>query len=127
MSTEKRRILIVDDEQDAGFTIKVMLEQYGFNVDFFTNPMDAVKNFKPDYYDLIILDIKMPEINGFELYDQFKAKDANIKTLFLTALSNVEPYNTQSSKVYPVIGERHFAQKPISNNDLLQQVYSIIS
>lgn len=51
----------------------------------------------------------------------------NIKTLFLVALGDVESYNAQSSKVYPLTGERHFAMKPIVNKDVLQQVYSIIS
>jgi two-component system response regulator ChvI len=127
MSQVKKRILIVDDERDAGVTIKLVLEEYGFDVDFFTNPLEALKNFRPDFYDLVILDIKMPEINGFELYDKFKSKDAKIKTLFLTALSDVEAYSTQSSKAYPIMGERHFAKKPISNDDLLQQVYSIMN
>jgi CheY-like chemotaxis protein len=123
MPQVKKRILIVDDERDAGVAIKIVLEEYGFDVDFFTNPLEALKNFRPDFYDLVILDIKMPEINGFELYDKFKSKDAKIKTLFLTALSDVEAYSTQSSKAYPIMGERHFAKKPISNDDLLQQVY----
>jgi two-component system response regulator ChvI len=127
MSQVKKRILIVDDERDAGVAIKIVLEEYGFDVDFFTNPLEALKNFRPDFYDLVILDIKMPEINGFELYDKFKSKDAKIKTLFLTALSDVEAYSTQSSKAYPIMGERHFAKKPISNDDLLQQVYSIMN
>jgi two-component system response regulator ChvI len=127
MPQVKKRILIVDDERDAGVAIKIVLEEYGFDVDFFTNPLEALKNFRPDFYDLVILDIKMPEINGFELYDKFKSKDAKIKTLFLTALSDVEAYSTQSSKAYPIMGERHFAKKPISNDDLLQQVYSIMN
>jgi DNA-binding NtrC family response regulator len=127
MTQVKKRILIVDDERDAGVAIKIVLEEYGFDVDFFTNPLEALKNFRPDFYDLVILDIKMPEINGFELYDKFKSKDAKIKTLFLTALSDVEAYSTQSSKAYPIMGERHFAKKPISNDDLLQQVYSIMN
>ena len=127
MPQVKKRILIVDDERDAGVAIKIVLEEYGFDVDFFTNPLEALKNFRPDFYDLVILDIKMPEINGFELYDKFKSKDAKIKTLFLTALSDVEAYSTQSSKAYPIMGERHFAEKPISNSDLLEQVYSIMN
>jgi DNA-binding response OmpR family regulator len=127
MPQVKKRILIVDDERDAGVAIKIVLEEYGFDVDFFTNPLEALKNFRPDFYDLVILDIKMPEINGFELYDKFKSKDAKIKTLFLTALSDVEAYSTQSSKAYPIMGERHFAKKPISNDDFLQQVYSIMN
>jgi DNA-binding response OmpR family regulator len=103
------------------------LNDYGFDVDSFTDAIEALETFKPDFYDLVILDIKMPEINGFELYNKFKSKDANIKTLFLTALGDVEAYSTPSSKVYPIMGERHFAKKPISNSDLLEQVYSIMN
>jgi DNA-binding response OmpR family regulator len=123
----KKRILIVDDERDVGDSIKIVLNDYGFEVDSFTDAIEALRNFKPDFYDLVILDIKMPEINGFELYNKFKSKDANIKTLFLTALGDVEAYSTPSSKVYPIMGERHFAKKPISNSDLLEQVYSIMN
>src|SRR5215813_9757240 len=94
-------ILVVDDERDVGLTLKIILDKYGFFVDSFTDPETALRKFKPDWYDLIILDIKMPNINGFELYNRFKSKDPKINTLFLTALSNVEPYNTQDSKVYP--------------------------
>jgi two-component system, OmpR family, response regulator ChvI len=123
----KKRILIVDDERDVGDSIKIVLQEYGFDADIFTDPLEALKNFKPDFYDLVILDIRMPEINGFELYDKLKSKDAKIKTLFLTAVGDVEAYSTPSSKVYPVMGERHFAKKPISNSDLLEQVYSIMN
>ena len=127
MTRVKKRILVVDDEQDVGDSIKIVLNNYGFDVDSFTDAIEALKNFKPDFYDLVILDIKMPEANGFELYDKFKSKDAHIKALFLTALGDVEAYSTPSSKVYPVMGERHFAKKPISNSDLLEQVYSIMN
>ena len=123
----KKRILIVDDERDVGDSIKIVLNNYGFDVDSFTDAIEALKNFKPDFYDLVILDVRMPEINGFELYDKFKSKDPNIRTLFLTALGDVEAYNTTSNKVYPVMGERHFAKKPIRNGDLLEQVYSIMN
>ena len=119
------RILVVDDERDVGLTLKIILDKYGFFVDSFTDPETALRKFKPDWYDLIILDIKMPNINGFELYNRFKSKDPKINTLFLTALSNVEPYNTQDSKVYPKKGERHFLKKPISNNELLEQVHML--
>jgi DNA-binding NtrC family response regulator len=127
MSQVKKRILIVDDEQDVGNSIMIVLQEYGFDVDFFTDPLEALKNFKPDFYDLVILDIRMPKINGFELYDKFKSKDAKIKTLFLTALGDVEAYSTPSNKVYPIMGERHFAKKPINNDDLLQQLYSLMN
>ena len=123
----KKRILIVDDERDCGFCIKIVLENCGFDVDFFMKPLEALKDFKPGSYDLTILDIKMPEINGFELYSQFKSKDAKNRTIFLTAVNNVEAYNTQLSEVYPKLGERLFVKKPVSNKDLLEHVYSIMN
>ena len=122
-----KRILIVDDEKDVGRTFKMILENYGFEIDFFTDPVMALETFKPNLYDLTILDIKMPEINGFELYDKLKSRDPKIKTLFITALSSVESYNTHNSKVYPLKGKRHFMAKPVSRKELLEQVYSMIN
>ena len=127
MSGVTKRILIVDDERDIGLTVKIILENYGFLVDSFTDPEAALKNFKPSFYDLLILDIKMPEINGFELYHQFRSRDSNIKALFLTALSNVESYSPKDSNVYPIRGLRHFLKKPVSTNVLLEQVYSMVN
>ncbi|MDW0227874.1 MAG: response regulator [Nitrososphaeraceae archaeon] len=126
MAEVKKRILIVDDEKDVGWTLKLILENYGFDIDCFTDSATALEKFKPNLYALIILDIKMPEINGFELYDELKSRDSNIKTLFITALSSVEPYNTRNSKVYPLRGVRHFMKKPVSSEELLGQVYSMM-
>ena len=120
------RILIVDDEKDVGRTLKMILENYGFDIDSFTDPAVALEQFKPSLYDLTILDIKMPDHNGFQLYDQLKSRDPNIKTLFITALSSVESYNTENSKVYPIKGKRHFVRKPVSSEELLEQVYSML-
>ena len=127
MAQVNKRILIVDDEKDVGRTFKMILENYGFDIDFFTDPAMALETFKPNLYDLTILDIKMPEINGFELYDKLKSRDPKIKTLFISALSYLKAYNTQSGKVYPLKGERHFIKKPVSNKELLEQVYSMVS
>jgi DNA-binding NtrC family response regulator len=120
------RILIVDDEKDVGRTLKMILENYGFDIDSFTDPAVALEQFKPSLYDLTILDIRMPDHNGFQLYDQLKSRDPNIKTLFITALSSVESYNTENSKVYPIKGKRHFVRKPVSSEELLEQVYSML-
>jgi DNA-binding response OmpR family regulator len=127
MAQVKKRILIVDDEKDAGRTFKIILENYGFDIDCFTDPAMALEKFKPNLYDLIILDIKMPETNGFELYDELKSRDSNIKTLFITGLGSVEHYNTQNRKVFPLRGERHFIMKPVSSEELLQQVYEMMN
>jgi two-component system response regulator ChvI len=120
------RILLVDDEKDVGRTYELILENYGFDVDCFTDPAIALEQFKPNLYDLIILDIKMPDPNGFKLYDQLKSRDSKLKTLFITALSSVESYNTENKKVYPLRGQRHFIKKPFSMDDLLAQVYSLL-
>lgn len=127
MTHVNKRILIVDDEQDVGLTLKIVLEKYGFTADCFTDPEAALKHFKPDLYDLIILDIKMPKISGFELYDKFKSNDKGIKVIFLTALRELDDYDNQKFNVFPKMGERHFIQKPISNYELLEHVYSIIN
>jgi CheY-like chemotaxis protein len=126
MAQVKKRILIVDEEKDVCGTFETMLENYGFDIDYFTDPVLALEKFKPNQYDLTILDIKMPKINGFELYDQLKSRDSNIK-IFITALSSVESYNTHNSKVYPLKGQRHFMTKPVSSKELLEQVYSMIN
>ena len=77
------RILLVDDDKDVGITYELILESHGFDVDCFTDPAMALEQFKPNLYDLTILDIKMPDPNGFKLYDQLKSKDSKIKTLFI--------------------------------------------
>ena len=126
MAQVKKRILIVDDEKDIGRTLQLILEKYGFDVDCFTDPALALEKFEPNLYHLIILDIRMEEINGFELYDRLKSIDSNIKTIFISALSYLKSYNAQSSKVQPLKGERHFIKKPVSNKELLEQVYSMV-
>jgi DNA-binding response OmpR family regulator len=127
VSEIKKRILIVDDEPDVGFTLKIVLEKYGFVADCFVNPSTALKNFRPALYDLIILDIKMPKISGFELYSKFKSTDTKIKALFLTALRELDDYDNLKDNLFPKMGERHFIQKPVSNNELLEQIYSIMN
>jgi len=126
MAQVNKRILIVDDEKDVGRTLEMILENYGFDIDCFTDPVVALESFKPNVYDLTILDIRMPKINGFELYHELKSRDSNIKTLFISALSYLTAYKTHNSKVYPIEGERQFIKKPVTNNELLEQVYSMV-
>jgi len=118
--------MLVDDEKDVGRTYELILENHGFDVDCFTDPFMALHQFKPNLYDLTILDINMPDPNGFKLYDRLKSRDPKIKTLFVTALSSVESYNDENKKVYPMRGQRHFIKKPLSMDKLLGQVYSLL-
>ena len=75
-STAKKRkkILIVDDEQDINLTLKMALEENSFEVDAFDNALSALENFRNGLYHLLILDIKMPNMNGFQLYREIKKK-----------------------------------------------------
>ena len=69
----------------------------------------------------------MPQISGFELYGKFKSNDSNFKALFLTALRELDDFDNLKMNVFPKMGERHFIQKPVSEKDLLEQVYSILN
>ena len=81
----KRMILVVEDEQDISEVLTMVLVEGGYKVDSFTDPILALKNFRTGSYDLVILDIKMPEMNGFELRRQIKKIDNSVKVCFLTA------------------------------------------
>ena len=107
------RIMVVDDEDDIILELRVVLEDNGFKVDSFTDPFLALENFKTDLYDLLILDIKMPKLNGFELYKQIKKVDNKVKTMFLTALTELQEYEEFRKEVSPKLGKRYFVPKPI--------------
>ena len=124
---DKLKILIVDDESDITSALKMYLELQGFHVDAFTNPANALAHFKAGFYQLIILDIKMPEMNGFELYKEIKKKDETVKVFFLTALSDMRDYDAFKKEVFPKEGERYFIAKPIENEEILKRINMIIA
>jgi DNA-binding response OmpR family regulator len=82
---EKQRILLVDDEHDNSSIFTIGLEDAGLEVSAYNDPELALSVFKPDYYDLLILDIKMPKMNGYELYEKVRRIDNKVKVCFLTA------------------------------------------
>ena len=85
--TMTKKILVIDDETDLTYTLEKVLEDNGFKVDSFNDPILALDNYKAKFYDLIILDIKMPKINGYELYIKLREKDPKVKICFLTAIT----------------------------------------
>ena len=125
-NSKNKRILIVDYETDINYTFETVLEENGFVVDSFDNPVVALNNFKPDLYDLVLLDIKMPDMDGFKLYKEMKKIDNKFKVCFLTASEMFyEQYRPAHSVItgenYPVI------QKPIKNEELIDQINEILS
>jgi DNA-binding response OmpR family regulator len=121
----QKKILVVDDEADLTMLCGLALEYYGFKVDTFTDPQEALSNYKPGYYDLVILDIMMPKMDGFQLYGEIKKKDHKAKVCFLTASELY--YEEFREKEYNAIDKSLFIQKPIQNEELLKEVNRRIS
>jgi CheY-like chemotaxis protein len=122
---ERKKILVVDDEADLTMLCSLALEYYGFKVHTFNDPQEALSNYKPSYYDLVILDIKMPKMDGFQLYDEIKKKDHKAKVCFLTASELY--YEQFRKKEYNAIDKNLFIRKPIENEVLLKEVKRIIN
>ena len=118
------RILVVDDEPDLTQVSTLALEYHGYKVDSFNNPQEALSKFKPGSYDLIILDIKMPKMDGFELYHEIKKKDNNAKVCFLTASELY--YEEFRKKEYCALDRNLFIQKPIDNEDLVKEINKML-
>ncbi len=120
----KKKILIIDDEVDITFTFKIGLEETGlFTVDTFNDPQDVLFNFKPGMYDLLLIDIRMPNRSGYELYKEIRKKDPRVKVIFVTAS---EPFE-HLQKVFPTFDKNYYILKPIEINELVKRVNSIIA
>ena len=119
-----KQIMVVDDESDLTLYYRTSLEYYGFIVDTFNEPTKALSNFKSDYYDLVILDIKMPDMNGFELYTKLKEKDPRVKACFLTASELY--YEEFRDKEYDSLDKELFIRKPIENDELIEKIKRLI-
>jgi two-component system catabolic regulation response regulator CreB/two-component system response regulator ChvI len=118
------RILVVDDEPDVNTAVREVLEQNGFKVDSFEDPLLALENFKAHLYDLVILDIKMPEMNGFSLYREIKRSDNYLKICFLTA---GEMYYGAYSDIFSSLPANYFIRKPVGNEELMRRIDDIIN
>ncbi|MGA9153411.1 MAG: response regulator [Candidatus Nitrosopolaris sp.] len=119
-----RRILVVDDEADVCFVLEKVLGENGFVVDSYEDPFLALERFRAHLYNLVILDIKMPELNGFELYREIRRLDKKVKICFLTA---GEMYYGAYSDIFSSLPANHFIKKPIDNEGLLERINDIIT
>jgi CheY-like chemotaxis protein len=117
----KGRILVVDDEPDITLTLKAGLELVGlFTVDMFNDPESALKSFKPDFYALVLIDIMMPKMDGFQLYESLKKIDPDVKVCFLTASEMY--YGERRELEHCALNKDVFLLKPISTDDLIKEV-----
>lgn len=111
----RNRILLVDDEEDITTTFKAMLEEKGFKVDIFNSPLLALEKFSAGLYDLLLLDIRMPKMDGFKLYEELNKIDEQVKVVFITAFD----INYAAMRaLFPDLGMDCFIRKPIDSERL---------
>jgi two-component system, OmpR family, response regulator ChvI len=118
--TSLKRILIVDDDPDITLALSTVLEDNGYTVYVFNDPTDALSNFKQrGIYDLLIIDLVMPNMDGFEFYEKVKKIDNKVKACFITAY---DVHSEALREIYPDFEIDCFMKKPIENEDLLRNV-----
>jgi DNA-binding response OmpR family regulator len=127
LSPFTKRILIVDDDPDITFTFKKAFEEANrisgnkssFHVSTYNDPLVALSEFKPDFYDLMLIDINMPKMNGFELSTKILELDVNVRVCFMSSgLINQEALSEQ----YPFLSIGCFIKKPVPIENLVRRV-----
>jgi DNA-binding response OmpR family regulator len=117
------RLLIVDDEADIGTVMKKSLEMAGFAVDTESDPIEAFKNFRPGVYDLVMLDIRMPDVDGIELYGKLREIDGKFKVCFISTF--VAGQYEKLMNRYPELADNGcFVEKPVTMTKLVQTIKS---
>jgi two-component system, OmpR family, response regulator ChvI len=124
-SVEKNRVLLVDDEPDVVYLVKRGLERDGFEVDGYTDPMLALQNFKDGIYHLLLLDVKMPKIDGIELFNRIYKEDYKIKVCFFSASDNLTPNLKDRLQNSP--DKFLFISKPISISEITKQLSNFLN
>jgi DNA-binding response OmpR family regulator len=119
-----KRIMVVDDESDLTLFYKMSLEFHGFEVDTFNDPRKALSNFKPNYYNLVVLDIKMPGMDGFELNKELQKIDDKVNVCFLTASELY--YKEFRKEEFCALDKELFIRKPVENEELIKEINRLI-
>jgi two-component system, OmpR family, response regulator ChvI len=119
-----KRILIVDDEPGITLAFKMGLENEGFEVDVFNDPTTALACFKANSYSLLLLDVKMPKMNGFELYRELEKLDGEVKVCFITAF---EVYYEALKEIFPDLEIGCFIRKPVGITELVKRIRTELS
>jgi two-component system, OmpR family, response regulator ChvI len=114
-----KRIFIVDDEPGLTLAFKKGLENEGFEVDIFNDPIAALANFKANFYSLLLLDVKMPRMSGFELYQEIQKLDDQVKVCFITAF---EVYYESLKEIFPDLKAGCFIRKPVEIKELVKRI-----
>ena len=122
-----KRILIVDDDADVTATFKAVIEDNNtdankkIEVSTSNNPVEALSEFKPNFFDLLLVDINMPYINGFELCEKMLAIDINVKVCYM---SSAEINREALREIYPALSLGCFIGKPVTIDYLVKRIMS---
>jgi CheY-like chemotaxis protein len=121
-----RRIMLVEDNEDINHLFWIVLQDADsrLNVDAFTDPFVALENFRPGLYDLLLIDVTMPKLDGFELYSRIRSLDDRVKVCFLTAGEMY--YKEIRQEAFPELDVNCFIGKPIANQDLVKRVKEVL-
>ena len=123
--------MTVDDEHDVTYSLKRCLEETGLvQVDGYVDPILALAKFEPSTFDLVILDIRMPVMNGFQLYQKLKSIDDDVKVCFLTAVHDLSDYREAYPEIIDAIEKdemKFFLDKPVGSEQLRTLVKNIIN
>jgi len=126
---KRRNILIVDNEPDICMTFQTVLEDAGYECKSYTDSVKALQEFRPDYYDLILLDIQMPILGGFELCKRIIELDNTPHVIFITA--SEEYYEKSRNQYYKELADNNskisYLQMPIGNKEIVQIVNMIMA
>ena len=120
----KKKILLVDEEPDITSTFKTGLEEKGFDVDAFNDPLLALSKFKAGMYDIVLLDIRMPNMDGFDLYKELQRIDSKTKVCFVTAF---EVYYEALRELFPDSRVECFIRKPVGIDELVGHINKELS
>jgi DNA-binding response OmpR family regulator len=115
------RVLVIDDERDIAAVLRRGLTARGMAVDAFSEPLEALAQFKPGCYDFVVTDIRMPRVDGFELYRRIRERDKQVRVYLLSAYDNLENDVNAAIEKDERAG---FLRKPISYNELAQRLLS---
>jgi DNA-binding response OmpR family regulator len=112
-------VLIVDDDPDMTSVFSMGLQDEGFEVYTFNDPLEVLSQFIPNFYDLLLVDINMPKMNGIDLSRRLLELDSNVKICFITAgEANIEVLR----ELYPTRGIGCFIKKPVTIDELVRRV-----
>jgi two-component system, OmpR family, response regulator ChvI len=123
-SSRTDRVLIVDDQTDITSVLKIGLQRYGFRVDAYNDPERVVKEFEANIYGAALVDIRMPGMNGFELYRRIKKVDPDLKVCFFTAF---EIYDKEMEQMFPEIKPAAIFKKPMDIRNLASRLRSVMA